>query len=73
MRHTYCLLRWNDLNCGDVRNFVCKIAKNTTPLPPPTTAPPQGSTSPKCGEDDSWVSLLKKIYNECLVLKGKIR
>nr|XP_039270230.1 uncharacterized protein LOC120344952 [Styela clava] len=46
---------WNDLNCDALRNWVCKIGKRDTPLPPPTLPAPQGTESTECGTDVLWI------------------
>ncbi|CAH1779946.1 unnamed protein product [Owenia fusiformis] len=59
--------KWNDMNCGRTRNWVCKIQKGITPIDVTTVSPPSAGPPGSCYPDnDDW-----KFYNGYCYYVGK--
>ena len=53
---------WNDQNCEERRNLICKIEKGKTPGVIPTNPSPQGYEDPSCGTDNTWVGRIYIVF-----------
>jgi len=65
------LTGWNDINCNERRNVICKIAKGQQPSAAPTNPPtPAGQEDPECGTDYPWIRYMTS-YNadKCYLFK----